>query len=138
MLLGAVILSAMLLWFAIEDLRSLISRRKALAASDSVDIAVEGMTCGGCASRLERLLLATDGDFNVGSTSRGELTRLIEKKRERGVFLSVLGFGTGNVKDSTMEMLADKGNGNRTGSTSAAGVGGTGGALEESAVAAAR
>jgi copper chaperone CopZ len=61
MLLGAVILSAMLLWFAAEDLRSFISRRKALAASNSVDIMVKGMTCGGCASRLERVLLATDG-----------------------------------------------------------------------------
>jgi hypothetical protein len=61
MLLGAVILSGMLLWFAAEDLRSFISRRKALAASNSVDIMVKGMTCGGCASRLERVLLATDG-----------------------------------------------------------------------------
>jgi Ca-activated chloride channel family protein len=61
---------------------------------------------------INRVILATDGDFNVGTTSQGDLERLIEKKRESGVFLSVLGFGTGNVKDSTMEMLADKGNGN--------------------------
>lgn len=59
-----------------------------------------------------RVILATDGDFNVGTTSEGDLVRLIEEKREGGVFLSVLGFGTGNVKDSTMEKLADKGNGN--------------------------
>lgn len=59
-----------------------------------------------------RVILATDGDFNVGTTSEGDLVRLIEEKRESGVFLSVLGFGTGNVKDSTMEKLADKGNGN--------------------------
>ncbi|MDX6696017.1 MAG: Ca-activated chloride channel [Blastocatellia bacterium] len=59
-----------------------------------------------------RVILATDGDFNVGVTSEGDLVRLIEEKREGGVFLSVLGFGTGNVKDSTMEKLADKGNGN--------------------------
>ena len=58
-----------------------------------------------------RVVLATDGDFNVGVTSEGELVRLIEEKREGGVFLSVLGFGTGNLKDSTMEKLADKGNG---------------------------
>jgi Ca-activated chloride channel family protein len=58
------------------------------------------------------VILATDGDFNVGTTSQGELTRLIEGKRRSGVFLTVLGFGTGNTKDSTMEMLADKGNGN--------------------------
>jgi Ca-activated chloride channel family protein len=56
--------------------------------------------------------LATDGDFNVGTTSEGALTRLIEDKRKSGVFLTVLGFGTGNTKDATMEMLADKGNGN--------------------------
>ncbi|PYS46267.1 MAG: hypothetical protein DMF68_19705, partial [Acidobacteria bacterium] len=59
-----------------------------------------------------RVILATDGDFNVGTTSEGDLVRLIEQKRESGVFLSVLGFGKGNVKDSTMEKLADKGNGN--------------------------
>ncbi|HEY0080574.1 MAG TPA: VWA domain-containing protein [Pyrinomonadaceae bacterium] len=58
-----------------------------------------------------RVILATDGDFNVGTTSEGELVGLIEEKRQSGVFLSVLGFGTGNLKDSTMEKLADKGNG---------------------------
>jgi Ca-activated chloride channel family protein len=61
---------------------------------------------------INRVILATDGDFNVGVTSQGELTRLIEQSREAGVFLSVLGVGTGNLKDSTMEKLADKGNGN--------------------------
>lgn len=59
-----------------------------------------------------RVILATDGDFNVGASSDGELIRLIEEKREDGVFLTVLGFGTGNYKDSKMEQLADKGNGN--------------------------
>lgn len=59
-----------------------------------------------------RIVLATDGDFNVGVSSEGELQRMIEKERESGVFLTVLGFGTGNLKDATMEMLADKGNGN--------------------------
>ena len=53
-----------------------------------------------------------DGDFNVGVTSQGELTRLIEERAESGVFLSVLGFGMGNYKDSTLEKLADRGNGN--------------------------
>jgi Ca-activated chloride channel family protein len=61
---------------------------------------------------INRVILATDGDFNVGVTSQGELTRLIEQERERGIFLSVLGVGTGNLKDSTMERLADRGNGN--------------------------
>ncbi|BAY78262.1 von Willebrand factor type A domain-containing protein [Nostoc linckia NIES-25] len=59
-----------------------------------------------------RVILATDGDFNVGVSSDAELTRLIEHKRDRGIFLTVLGFGTGNYKDSKMEQLADKGNGN--------------------------
>nr|MDQ3349988.1 DUF3520 domain-containing protein [Acidobacteriota bacterium] len=61
---------------------------------------------------INRVILATDGDFNVGVTSQGELTRLIEEKRAGGVFLSVLGVGRGNLKDSTMEKLADRGNGN--------------------------
>jgi Ca-activated chloride channel family protein len=61
---------------------------------------------------VNRVILATDGDFNVGVTSQDELVSLIEKERESGVFLSVLGVGTGNLKDSTMEKLADKGNGN--------------------------
>jgi len=61
---------------------------------------------------INRVILATDGDFNVGTTSHGELTRLIERKRRSGVFLTVLGFGQGNLQDHTMETLADHGNGN--------------------------
>ncbi|MBX7080859.1 MAG: VWA domain-containing protein [Nannocystaceae bacterium] len=61
---------------------------------------------------INRVILATDGDFNVGTTSQSALVELIERKRASGVFLSVLGFGTGNLKDETMEKLADKGNGN--------------------------
>lgn len=61
---------------------------------------------------VNRVILATDGDFNVGVTSHDELLRLIERERNSGVFLSVLGVGSGNLKDATMEMLADKGNGN--------------------------
>lgn len=59
-----------------------------------------------------RVILATDGDFNVGVSSDAELVRLVEQKRAQGIFLTVLGFGTGNYKDSKMEQLADKGNGN--------------------------
>ncbi|WP_273214631.1 YfbK domain-containing protein [Runella zeae] len=59
-----------------------------------------------------RVILATDGDFNVGVSSEGELQKLIEEKRKSGIFLSVLGFGMGNYKDNKMETLADKGNGN--------------------------
>lgn len=59
-----------------------------------------------------RIILATDGDFNVGASSNESMEDLIEKKREQGVFLTVLGLGMGNYKDSKMEILADKGNGN--------------------------
>ncbi|MBI4239346.1 MAG: VWA domain-containing protein [Deltaproteobacteria bacterium] len=59
-----------------------------------------------------RVILATDGDFNVGVTNNGDLVRLIEAKAKSGVFLSVLGFGEGNLNDAGMEKLADKGNGN--------------------------
>ena len=85
-----------------------------------------GSTAGGAGIRLaydvakrsfmpngnNRVILATDGDFNVGVSSDAELVQLIEQRREQGTFLTVLGFGTGNVKDSKMEKLADKGNGN--------------------------
>jgi Ca-activated chloride channel family protein len=59
-----------------------------------------------------RIILCTDGDFNVGVSSNGELERLVEKERESDVFLTVLGYGMGNYKDSKMQILADKGNGN--------------------------
>lgn len=59
-----------------------------------------------------RVVLCTDGDFNVGASSDDELVRLIEQHRKSGIFLSVLGFGTGNVQDHKMEQLADHGNGN--------------------------
>ncbi len=59
-----------------------------------------------------RVILVSDGDFNVGITSRSELQTLIEEKRKSGVYLTVLGFGNSNYQDDTMETLADKGNGN--------------------------
>lgn len=59
-----------------------------------------------------RVILATDGDLNVGVTSEGALTRLIQEKKKSGVHLSVLGVGTGNIKDNKMEALADNGDGN--------------------------
>lgn len=59
-----------------------------------------------------RVILATDGDFNVGMSSDDELVRLIEQERKSNIFLTVLGFGTGNYQDSKMQQLADKGNGN--------------------------
>ncbi len=59
-----------------------------------------------------RVILATDGDFNVGMTNQDELVKLIEEKRKTGVYLSVLGFGKGNLNDAMMEQIADHGNGN--------------------------
>jgi Ca-activated chloride channel family protein len=61
---------------------------------------------------VNRVILATDGDFNVGTTDEGRLVRLVEQKAKTGVFLSVFGFGMGNLQDSRLEALADKGNGN--------------------------
>ena len=72
------------------------------------EVASESFIEGG----INRIILATDGDFNVGVSSRGGLEELIEDKRDSGIFLTVLGFGMGNLKDATMELLADKGNGN--------------------------
>lgn len=85
-----------------------------------------GSTAGGAGLRLaydvaqenflaegnNRVILATDGDFNIGESSDAAMVRLVEERRDRGVFLTVLGFGTGNLKDAKMEQMADKGNGN--------------------------
>jgi len=83
-------------------------RRTVLRESSCLQIAADNFIKGG----VNRVILATDGDFNVGVTSQGDLIRLIEEKAKSGVFLSVLGVGTDNLKDSTMQKLADKGNGN--------------------------
>jgi Ca-activated chloride channel homolog len=94
-----------------------------LAALDRLEAG--GSTAGGAGLRLaydvarenslpegnNRLILATDGDFNVGVSSDAEMIRLVEARREEGTFLTVLGFGTGNLKDTKMEQMADKGNG---------------------------
>jgi Ca-activated chloride channel family protein len=93
---------------AIADLQAGGSTNGAAGIQLAYEIAGQAFIRNG----INRVILATDGDFNVGVTSQGELIRLIEEKRERGIFLSVLGVGTGNLKDSTMEKLADKGNGN--------------------------
>jgi Ca-activated chloride channel family protein len=99
-------------------------RREILDALD--ELQAGGSTAGGEGIRLayrlardafipggnNRVILATDGDFNVGVTSEGELVRLIEKEREDGIFLTVLGFGGGNLADARMEAIADHGNGN--------------------------
>ncbi|MCP4707282.1 MAG: VWA domain-containing protein [Planctomycetes bacterium] len=72
------------------------------------EVGQENFIAGGT----NRVILATDGDFNVGVTNQGDLIRLIEEKAKSGIFLTALGFGMGNLKDSTLEKLADKGNGN--------------------------
>lgn len=80
----------------------------AAGIKQAYEVARENFITGGN----NRVILATDGDFNVGVSSEGELIRIIEKERESGVFLSVLGFGTGNYMDNKMQELADHGNGN--------------------------
>jgi len=93
---------------AIEELRAGGSTNGALGIQLAYDIAKANFIKDGA----NRVVLCTDGDFNVGMTSEGALTRLIEERAESGVFLTALGFGMGNYKDSTLEALADKGNGN--------------------------
>ncbi|HEY9486871.1 MAG TPA: von Willebrand factor type A domain-containing protein [Chryseosolibacter sp.] len=99
-------------------------KRKILASLDK--LSAGGSTAGGAGLQLayalakehfredgnNRVILATDGDFNVGESSNEAMENLIEEKRKEGVSLTVLGFGMGNLKDSKMEILADKGNGN--------------------------
>lgn len=82
------------------------------AGGEGIKLAYEVAKQNFIPSGNNRVILATDGDFNVGMSSDGELVRLIEDYRERGVFLTVLGFGMGNLKDAKMEQLANKGNGN--------------------------
>lgn len=80
--------------------------------SAGIQLAYEQAVAGFIKEGVNRVILCTDGDFNVGVSSPEELEKLITKKAKSGVSLSVLGFGTGNLKDRTMETLADKGNGN--------------------------
>ena len=77
-----------------------------------IQLAYQEAAAGFISSGVNRVILATDGDFNVGITDRNALLRLIEEKAKTGVFLTVLGVGMGNYKDATLEMLADKGHGN--------------------------
>ena len=92
---------------AIDELQSGGSTNGGAGIRLAYKTAREHMVEGG----VNRVILCTDGDFNVGTTSRDELVKLVEEERRSGVFLSVLGFGTGNLKDSSIEQLADKGNG---------------------------
>ncbi len=99
-------------------------KEKILTALDK--LSAGGSTAGGEGLRLaykiasenfieegnNRIILATDGDFNVGVSSNAEMERLVEKERDRGTFITLLGFGMGNYKDDKMEIIANKGNGN--------------------------
>jgi Ca-activated chloride channel family protein len=97
---------------AIKDALNKLSAGGSTAGGQGImlayKIATENFITGGN----NRVILATDGDFNVGASSDLDMERLIEEKRKSGVFLTVLGYGMGNYKDSKMETLADKGNGN--------------------------
>lgn len=109
-----------------EVLPSTPGNKKAQILEAIDDLSAGGSTAGGEGIKLaykiaaenfiadgnNRIILATDGDFNVGVSSEGALEDLVVEKRKTGVYLTVLGFGTGNYKDNKMEILADKGNGN--------------------------
>lgn len=107
-------------------LESTPGNKKEIILSSLDRLQAGGSTAGGAGLRLaykvaqanfikegnNRIILATDGDFNVGVTSNAELERMVETERERGIFITVLGFGMGNYKDSRLETIANKGNGN--------------------------
>ena len=93
---------------ALENLQAGGSTNGAQGIELAYQTAAEHFIKGG----VNRVILATDGDFNVGTTSEGDLVRLIQEKAKGGVFLSVLGVGDDNLNDSMMQKLADKGNGN--------------------------
>ncbi|HEX5139103.1 MAG TPA: von Willebrand factor type A domain-containing protein [Planctomycetota bacterium] len=93
---------------AIERLRA----GGSTAGAAGIQLAYETATANFLKGGVNRVILCTDGDFNVGISDNGALTRFIEEKAKTGVFLSVLGFGTGNYQDAKMQQLADKGNGN--------------------------
>jgi Ca-activated chloride channel family protein len=107
-------------------LESTPGNRKEMIMSAIDNLEAGGSTAGGAGLKLaykeaeknflksgnNRIILATDGDFNVGESSNGGMERLVEEKRELGIFITVLGFGMGNYKDDKMEIIADKGNGN--------------------------
>jgi Ca-activated chloride channel homolog len=99
-------------------------KEQIIAALDKLEAG--GSTAGGAGLKLayqvagnhfieggnNRIIIATDGDFNVGASSNAEMERMIERERERGIFITALGFGMGNYKDDKLEIIANKGNGN--------------------------
>jgi Ca-activated chloride channel family protein len=107
-------------------LESTAGNKKEVIINAINNLEAGGSTAGGAGLRLaysvasenfvkggnNRIILATDGDFNIGESSNGGMERLVEENRDRGIFMTVLGFGMGNIKDDKMEIIADKGNGN--------------------------
>lgn len=101
-----------------KDKRTIIEALDKLSAGGSTaggqglklayKVATENFIDGGN----NRIILATDGDFNVGASSNSEMESLIKKERDKGIFISVLGYGMGNIQDDKMELIANKGNGN--------------------------
>lgn len=96
----------------IKDALERLEAGGSTAGGEGIKLAYQEATAHFVKGGNNRVILATDGDFNVGASSDAALHRLVEEKRESGVFLSVLGFGMGNYKDNKMETMADKGNGN--------------------------
>jgi Ca-activated chloride channel family protein len=92
---------------AIDQIRAGGSTNGAAGINTAYELAKQNFIAGG----INRLILATDGDFNVGVTDQGSLTRMAEEHAKSGVFLSAFGFGSDNLKDATLEQIADKGNG---------------------------
>ncbi len=97
---------------AIKEALSKLSAGGSTAGGAGIQLAYKVATENFIKGGNNRIILATDGDFNVGANSDADMQTLIEEKRKSGVFLTVLGFGMGNYKDSKMEVLANKGNGN--------------------------
>lgn len=95
----------------IKDALSKLEAGGSTAGAQGIELAYETASKGFVQGGANRVILCTDGDFNVGISDRSALVSLIEAKAKSGVFLTCLGFGMGNLKDATLESLADKGNG---------------------------
>ena len=93
---------------SLDSLHAAGSTNGAMGIQLAYDVAKANFLTAG----VNRVILCTDGDFNMGVTSEGALVRLIQQKAKSGVFLTALGFGMGNYKDALLEKLADKGDGN--------------------------
>lgn len=97
---------------AIKDALEKLSAGGSTAGGAGIELAYRVASANFIPSGNNRIILATDGDFNMGQSSDQDMQKLIEEKRKSGIFLTVLGYGMGNYKDSKMEILANKGNGN--------------------------